>query len=74
MEARRRKASVLLLKHSQSRASRRQRPSHAPFDRLRMKGAFDDPAFRENDEALGLIRSLDDLDVDALENPGDGAP
>ena len=29
------------------------------------EGAFDDPALGQCDEACGLIRSLDDLDIDA---------
>ena len=33
------------------------------------EGAFDDPALGQNDEACGLIRSLDDFDVDARQNP-----
>src|SRR6516225_9651435 len=32
------------------------------------EGAFDDPAFWQSDEPFGLVRSLDDLDVDTLEN------
>ena len=35
--------------------------------------AFDDPAFGQRDEACGLTRSLDDLDVDARQNPFDRA-
>lgn len=37
------------------------------------KGALDDPSFGEDDEARGLIRSLDDFNVDVLENARDGA-
>ena len=33
------------------------------------EGAFDDPALGQCDEPCGLIRSLDDLDVDARQNP-----
>ena len=32
------------------------------------EGAFDDPALGQCDEPCGLIRSLDDLDVDARQN------
>ena len=35
--------------------------------------AFDDPALWERDEACGLTRPLDDLDVEARQNPFDRA-
>jgi len=32
------------------------------------KGAFDDPAFGQDDKALGLVGAFDDLDVDPAQN------
>ena len=61
MEARRRKARGLWLRHSQSLASRRQRPSQA-----KVRPTIQRLAVRRS---LWLIRSLDDLDVDARQNP-----
>src|SRR5476651_844481 len=62
MEARRRKASALWLRHSQSLASRRQRPSQAKVRSTiqRLGSAM---------KACGLIRPLDDLDSDVRQNP-----
>lgn len=61
------KASALALRHSKSLARRRHRPSHAPFDRLRMKGSLDDPSFRQDRKAFHLIGTFDDLDTDVFE-------
>ena len=38
------------------------------------ESAFDDPAFGQWDEACGLTRPLDDLDVDARQDPFHRAP
>ena len=54
IEKRRKKASALRLRFSQSLASLRQRLS-------RLDRALDDPAFWQNDEAFDLIAALDDL-------------
>ena len=58
MDARRRKASALWLRHSQSIGE----PSAATEPR---QGPLDDPALGQDEESLGLIGSLDDLDVHA---------
>ena len=65
MEAKRRKASALRLRHSQSLASLRQRPSQA-----RVRSTI--PALGQDDEGLGLIRPLDDLDRHARQSSSDG--
>src|SRR5262245_62747197 len=61
IEASLRKASALRLRHSQSLASLRHRPSQAKVRSTSQR-------FGSTDEALGLIGALDDLDVHALEN------
>ena len=61
MEARRKKASALRLRHSQSLASLSAAAKPG-------EGAFDDPALGQDDEAAGVTQSLDDLEVDARQN------
>src|SRR5271165_7646276 len=61
IEARRRKASDLRLRYSQSFANLRQRPSQA-----RVRSTIQ--RLGRGEEAFGFIRSFDDLDVDARQN------
>ena len=65
MEARRRKASALRLRHSQSLASLRQRPSQA-----RVRSTIQ--RLCRTTKALALIRPLDDLDLHPRQNLSDG--
>ena len=66
MEARRRNASALRLRHSQSLATRSQpaEPSKGAFAVIQRFGRYD--------EGLGLIRPLDDLDLHARQSSSDG--
>ncbi len=66
IDARRKKASALRLRFSQSLASLRQRLSQTaiePSDR-----PLDDPAFWYDLEADGIVGSLDDFDLEMRKN------
>ena len=54
-------ACALAMVFSKSLESRRQRPSHAPLDGLRVRSTLDDPAPGQNLEALGAVGALDDF-------------
>lgn len=62
MWAMRIQATALSMLASKSFASRRHRPSQAPFDKLRMRGSFDHPSAWQQLESSGGVGAFDDFE------------